>query len=220
MRFDGIIFDFDGVLIESEHISTVHIAQVLTSLGHPTSYDEAREKFVGVGGPAFIEAVGDWVGGEVPEAFWDARKAEDERVMREGLDAVDGAIRLVETLPLGFPRAIASSSTTHWINTHLSHLGLTEAFGAHVYSGREHVTRGKPAPDIYLYAAKAIGVDIARAVIIEDSPVGAKGAVASGAFVIGLAAGRHCADGHDQLLLEQGVHAVAHSFADVAALLA
>lgn len=220
MRFDGIIFDFDGVLIESEHVSTLHIADVLTSLGHPTSYDEAREKFVGVGGPAFIEAVGDWVGGEVPEAFWDARKAEDERVMREGLDAVDGAIRLVETLPLGFPRAIASSSTTHWINTHLSHLGLTEAFGAHVYSGREHVTRGKPAPDIYLYAAKAIGVDIARAVIIEDSPVGAKGAVASGAFVIGLAAGRHCADGHEALLLEQGVHAVAHSFADVAALLA
>lgn len=219
MRFDGIIFDFDGVLIESEHVSTLHIADVLTSLGHPTSYDEAREKFVGVGGPAFIEAVGAWVGGDVPEAFWDARKVEDARVMREGLDAVDGAIRFVETLPLGFPRAIASSSTTHWINTHLSHLGLTDCFGEHVYSGREHVTRGKPAPDIYLHAAKSIGIDISRSVVIEDSPVGAVGAVASGAFVIGLAAGRHCADGHDQLLLDKGVHAVAHSFEDVSALL-
>lgn len=219
MRFDGVIFDFDGVLIESEHVSTVHIAEVLTSLGHPTSYDEAREKFVGVGGPAFLDAVRDWVGGDIPDAFLDARKVEDDRVMREGLDAVDGAIRFVETLPSGFPRAIASSSTTHWIRTHLTHLGLTDVFGDHVYSGREHVTRGKPAPDIYLHAAKEIGVDIARAAIIEDSPVGAKGAVASGAFVIGLAAGRHCADDHEALLLAQGVHAVAHSFEDVAALL-
>lgn len=220
MRFDGIIFDFDGVLIESEHVSTQHIAEVLTALGHPTSYDEAHAKFVGVGGPGFLDAVRDWVGGEIPQAFLDARLAEDDRVMREGLDAVDGAIRFVETLPSGFPRAIASSSTTHWISTHLAHLGLAHAFGEHVYSGREHVTRGKPAPDIYLHAANAIGVDIARAVIIEDSPVGAKGAVASGAFVVGLAAGRHCADGHDALLLEQGVHAVAHNFDEVAALLA
>jgi beta-phosphoglucomutase-like phosphatase (HAD superfamily) len=98
-------------------------------------------------------------------------------------------------------------------------MGLTGAFGDHIYSGREHVTRGKPAPDIYLHAAKAIGIDIARAVIIEDSPVGATGAVASGAFVIGLAAGRHCADGHAGLLLDKGVHAVAHSFDEVTALL-
>lgn len=219
MRFDGIIFDFDGVLIESEHVSTQHIAALLTALGHPTSYDEARAQFVGVGGPAFVEAVGDWIGGDIPDAFFAARKAEDDRVMRDGLDAVDGAIRFVESLPTGFPRAIASSSTTHWIRTHLAHLGLTDAFGDHVYSGREHVTRGKPAPDIYLHAAQAIGIDIARAVILEDSPVGAIGAVASGAFVIGLAAGRHCADGHDQLLRDKGVHAVAHSFDEVVALL-
>lgn len=219
MRFDGIIFDFDGVLIESEHVSTLHIAEVLTALGHPTSYEQAHAQFVGVGGPAFLEAMRDWVGGDIPQAFLDARQAEDARVMAEGLDAVDGAIRFVETLPLGFPRAIASSSTTHWIRNHLAHLGLTEAFGDHVYSGREHVTRGKPAPDIYLHAAAAIGIDIKRAVILEDSPVGATGAVASGAFVIGLAAGRHCADGHDALLLDKGVHAVAHSFDEVLALL-
>lgn len=220
MRFDGIIFDFDGVLIESEHVSTLHIAELLTSLGHPTSYAEAHTQFVGVGGPAFVEAVGNWIGGDIPDAFFDARKAEDARVMAEGLDAVDGAVRFVETLPQGFPRAIASSSTTHWIRTHLAHLGLSDAFGDHVYSGREHVTRGKPAPDIYLHAAEALGIDITRAVILEDSPVGATGAVASGAFVIGLAAGRHCNDGHAALLLDKGVHAVAHSFEDVVALLA
>ncbi|OYZ86283.1 MAG: hypothetical protein B7Y00_06625 [Sphingomonadales bacterium 17-56-6] len=72
---------------------------------------------------------------------------------------------------------------------------------------------------MYLHAAEALGIDITRAVIIEDSPVGATGAVASGAFVIGLVAGRHCNDGHAALLSDKGVHAVAHSFEDVVALL-
>ncbi|MFM7028921.1 MAG: HAD family hydrolase [Chakrabartia sp.] len=219
MKFDALIFDFDGVLLESEHVNAAHIAEVLTALGHPTSYEEAHREFVGVGGPAFIEAVGNWLGGNVPDAFWDARKAEDDRVMREGIDAVDGAIRFVETLPANLPRAIASSSTTHWIQTHLRHIGLEGQFGDHIYSGREHVTRGKPAPDIYLHAAAALGVDITRCAILEDSPVGATGAVASGAFVIGLAAGRHCFDGHDALLQAKGVNAIAHSFDDVARLI-
>ena len=215
MICDGLIFDFDGVLLESEHINAQHIAEVLTALGHQTSYAEAHREFVGVGGPDFITAIGRWIGGEVPQAFFDARQGEDDRVMRAGIEAVDGAIRFVETLPATLPRAIASSSTTHWIRTHLRHLGLEDNFDPHIYSGREHVTRGKPAPDVYLHAAAALGIDIRRAVILEDSPIGATGAVASGAFVIGLAAGRHCHDGHDQLLRDKGVHAIAHSFDEV-----
>jgi HAD superfamily hydrolase (TIGR01509 family) len=210
MKADALIFDFDGVLLESEHINAQHIADVLTRLGHATSYQDAHREFA---------AVSRWIGGDVPQAFFDARQAEDDRVMREGIDAVDGAIRFVETLPASLPRAIASSSTTHWIRTHLRHLGLEDNFDPHIYSGREHVTRGKPAPDIYLYAAQALGVAIGDCVIIEDSPVGATGAVASGAFVIGLAAGRHCHDGHDDLLRAKGVHAIAHDFAEVAKIL-
>ena len=68
-------------------------------------------------------------------------------------------------------------------------------------------SRGKPAPDIYLYAADRLGVDICRSVIIEDSAVGATGALASGATVIGLAAGRHCLDGHADMLRSLGVRA-------------
>jgi beta-phosphoglucomutase-like phosphatase (HAD superfamily) len=112
------------------------------------------------------------------------------------------------------PRAIASSSSTHWIETHLEHLGIRDAFPL-IASGREHVARGKPAPDIYLYAAQALGVDIARCVILEDSPVGVTGAVASGAQVIGLCAGSHCTIGHADRLRALGVHAIAHSFEDV-----
>ncbi len=220
MNFDAIIFDFDGVLIESEYVSALQVAAALTALGHPTTIDQALDTFTGLGGLDFDNAVENWIGRRIPDAFFDARKIEDDRVMREGLDAVAGAITFVRALSPACPRAIASSSTTAWITRHLDHIGLRAAFGDHIYSGREHVTRGKPAPDIYCHAAAAIGADIKRTLIIEDSVIGVTGAVASGAHVIGLAVGRHCRDGHANLLSGRGAHDIAHSFDEIAALLA
>lgn len=218
MKFDGVIFDFDGVLIESEYIGNEQISRTLTDLGYPTTVEMALDRFVGVGGRDFFTAVEAHIGGPISDAFHTARRAEDARVLAEGLDAVTGAVAFVRSLPAELPRAIASSSTVHWITTHLDHLGLRDAFGDHIYSGREHVTRGKPAPDIYLHAARQIGVDIQRTLIIEDSPVGVTGAVASGAHVIGLAAGRHCRDGHADKLRAAGAPIVVHDFDAIAAM--
>ena len=214
----AIIFDFDGVLIESEYLGNVQLARTLTALGYPTSVEQALLQFTGLGGPDFTLAVERWIGGTIPQAFHDDRAAEDARVMREGIEAVSGAIDFVRGLPALLPKAIASSSSTRWITTHLDHIGLAGVFADHLYSGREHVVRGKPAPDIYLHAAKSLGVAIEHALIIEDSPVGVTGAVASGAMVVGLAVGRHCADGHDDLLRRHGATQVVHSFAEIAAL--
>lgn len=220
MTIAGIIFDFDGVLLESEYAGNVHIARALTDLGHPTTTDEALALFTGVGGQHFIDAVTAYIGGPIPDSFMTSRRAEDARVLAEGLDAVAGAIDFVRSLPADLPRAIASSSTTHWITTHLDHLGLRTAFGSHIYSGREHVTHGKPAPDIYLYAAAAIGVPIADALIIEDSPVGITGAVASGAQVVGLAVGQHCSPDHADKLRAVGAPDVAHDFSAIGRMIA
>lgn len=140
--------------------------------------------------------------------------------MRDGVDAVEGAVKFVLSLPADLPKAIASSSTTAWIARHLEHIGLREVFGERIFSGKEHVTRGKPAPDIYLHAAKALGIDIARAVIVEDSPVGATGAVASGAHVIGFVGATHCGPDHAAKLRSIGVDAVAEDFDQIAALVA
>ena len=139
--------------------------------------------------------------------------------MAAGIDAVAGAVAFVRALPADLPRAVVSSSPTRWIRRHLEHIGLSDAFGDHIYSGREHVAKGKPAPDLYWYGANAIGVDIADCAIIEDSPVGATGAVASGGYVIGLCAGTHCGVGHDARLKTIGVDAVATDFDAVARLL-
>jgi len=220
LRFEGLIFDFDGVLIESEYVGNKQIADYLTAIGHPTSVEQAMASFMGLSGRDFLGAVQGWIGRPLPDDFHTARRQEDERVMREGIEAVIGAAEFIAALPPHLPRAVASSSSTAWIRRHLDHIGLRDRFEPHIYSGREHVERGKPAPDIYLHAAGAMGVPIDRIAIIEDSPVGVTGAVASGAFVIGLAAGQHCFPGHAERLTELGAHTVAHSFPEVAAALA
>lgn len=220
MKFGGIIFDFDGVLIDSEFVGNSQIAAFLSKAGHPTTVEQSMAQFMGLADKDFHAAVERWIGDPLPDDFHAARAAEDARVMDEGIEAVHGAIDFVLSLPPTIPRAIASSSSTRWISRHLEHIGLRDAFGDRIFSGKEHVDRGKPAPDLYLYAADAIGVAIGDCVILEDSPVGARGAVASGAFVIGLCAGQHCGDDHESVLRGIGVNAIAHDFAEVARLVA
>lgn len=219
MKFDAILFDFDGVLIESEEAGNRHLAELLTDLGHPTTPAQAMAHFTGLSGEGFLDAVRAWIGGPLPERFFEARAAEDARVVAEGVDEVVGAAAFVRSLPASLPRAIVSSSKTHWIDAHLRHLGLRDEFGPHLYSGREHVARGKPEPDLYLHGAAMLGVPIDRCVIIEDSLIGVTGAVKTGAYVIGLTAGTHCAPDHGGRLLALGADAVAGDYAEVARLL-
>ena len=219
MKFDAIIFDFDGVLIESEFEGNQRLAELLTSLGHPTSIGEAIEHYTGLAGQDFVNAVERRIGQPLPAEFHERGRVHRDRALREGIDEVAGAIDFVRALPPELPKAVASSSSTTWVRTHLAHLGLESVFGDHVYSGREHVARGKPAPDLYLLAARQLGIEIGRTVIIEDSKVGAIGAIASGAHVIGLAAGRHCFDGHADMLRSVGVEQIAHSFDELSRVL-
>lgn len=220
MRFDALIFDFDGVLLESEWAGNVQLADWLTRIGHPTSVEQAMDQFMGLSGLDFIGAIERWIGRTVPDDFHAARAEEDARAIAEGVEEVTGAVRFIRGLPSSLPKAICSSSSTHWIESHLANLGLEGAFAGNIFSGREHVARGKPAPDLYLHAAAALGVDIARSAIIEDSRVGVQGALASGATVIGLIAGRHCPPGHEETLRALGVAHIARNFDEVAALLA
>ena len=220
MKVDAILFDFDGVLIDSEVLGNRQIAAWLTAEGVPTTAEQSMAQFMGLADADFHLALERWIGGPIPPSFRAARQTEDARVMASGIDAVAGAVAFVRSLPPALPKAVVSSSSTRWIRRHLDHIGLDEAFGDHVYSGREHVTRGKPAPDLYLFGAAQLGIPIDRCAIIEDSPVGATGAVAAGGLVIGFCGGGHCAVDHDRRLRAIGVDAVARDFAEVSALLA
>jgi len=215
----AIIFDFDGVLLESELELNRLTAELLTGLGHPTTLEEALEHFTGLTGPDVLKVMEGRIGGPVPSEFHEAMREASRRALAEGIEPVAGAVEFVRALPRGLPKAVASSSSTRWVRTHLAHLGLAEAFEPHIYSGKEHVTRGKPAPDLYLHAAREIGVPIENCAIIEDSKVGATGALASRARVIGLAAGSHCLDGHGDMLRLVGVKDIARSFEELRELL-
>ena len=214
-NFDALIFDFDGVLLESEFDGNSQLAELLTDLGHRTTVEEALKHYVGLSGPQFVAAIERRIGTTLPPEFHDRRKQQTVTALEQGVASVVGAVDFVRSLPPSLPRAVASSSTTRWLRGHLAHLGLADAFGEHVYSGREHVEHGKPEPDLYLYAAEQLGVDIARCAILEDSEVGVTGALRSGATVIGLAAGQHCLDGHGEMLRSLGVEHVAHDFDEV-----
>lgn len=217
--FSAIIFDFDGVLLESEFESNRHLTELLGELGFPVTMEEALTRFIGLSGDDYIAAIESRIGAKLPKDFRLQRKAEVERAKRDGIAAVSGAIDFVRSLPPALRKAVASSSRRDWIATHLAKLGLLDAFAGHLYSGAEDVDRGKPAPDLYLHAAARLGVGIEDCVIIEDSEVGATGALASGGRVIGLAAGRHCLVGHGDRLRTLGVAEVAESFDEVRRLL-
>jgi len=218
-RYDALIFDFDGVLLESEYAGNAQLADWLTRSGHPTSVEQAMDEFMGLAGLDFLGAVERWIGRALPDDFHVARAGEDARAIAEGIAAVEGAVAFIRGLPTDLPRAICSSSSSHWIESHLRNLGLEGAFGGMIFSGREHVARGKPAPDLYLHAAAALRVPIERIAIIEDSPVGVQGALASGATVIGLVAGSHCGPDHEARLRELGVPLIARDFGELASFL-
>lgn len=217
MKPKAILFDFDGVLIDSEWAGNSFIADFLTQAGHPTRPEEAIDQFMGLAGEPFEAAIERWTGSKLPDGLREARMRRGLQYLRDGIAEVAGATAFIQSLPEAFPIAITSSASTQWISGHLGHLGLRERFGDHVYSGREHVERTKPAPDLYLYAAYRLGVDIADSLIVEDSPVGIQGAVASGAQVVGLLAGSHVRDGHGERLLAAGAHCYVTSFDQLAA---
>jgi HAD superfamily hydrolase (TIGR01509 family) len=219
IQADAILFDFDGVLLESEFEGNQLLAELLTDLGHRHTVEDALRLYVGLAGEPFIDAIEAHIGVPLPPEFHERRREQAIRALREGVRAVVGAVEFVQALPAGLPKAVASASSTRWLRGHLDRLGLAEAFGRHVYSGREHVERSKPAPDLYLHAARELGAPIERTVIIEDSEIGVTGAVASGATVIGLIAGAHCLDDHADRLRALGVEHIASSFDEVKRLL-
>lgn len=218
MKFAAIIFDCDGVIVDSEIAVNRAIAETLTTLGLPTTLDQAIDDFTGHSTEETDRMIAARWGRPLPDAF---RTMVRDSVIAgyDAIPAVAGAAAFIGAMA-PVPRAVASSSSLRWIAGHIDRLGLAPHFNGHLYSGREHVARTKPAPDIYLYAARAIGAEPARTVVIEDSPTGVRAATSAGMTVIGLCAGRHCRPGLETRLGEAGAHHVAQSYDEVTALIA
>jgi HAD superfamily hydrolase (TIGR01509 family) len=191
--FELVIFDCDGVLVDSEHLSIRLDAEFLDGLGWPLSKSEIVERFVGRTEAAMRAEIEAHLGRDIgPE--WDAFAERYVRLFDEELRAVDGAAEAVDAVQAaGFATCVASSGGHAKIRRSLALTGLADRFGDRIFSG-DDVKHGKPAPDLFLHAAATMGVAAERCAVVEDSRHGVAAARAAGMHVFGYGGGVTPAD--------------------------
>jgi HAD superfamily hydrolase (TIGR01509 family) len=204
----AVVFDCDGVLVDSEVLVTRIEAELLRGLGVPVTAQEVAASFVRLSDvemDTLIEA--EW-GLVLPPTFKAAKLERIAAVFEAELRPVNGIADVVAAVTV--PRCVASSSHPDRIRRSLELTGLSRFFGSYLFSA-SMVTRGKPAPDLFLLAAEAMHARANRCLAIEDSAHGVTAGVAAGMTVIGFTAGGHCAPGLADRLLERGAADVAET---------
>jgi HAD superfamily hydrolase (TIGR01509 family) len=178
-RFDLVIFDCDGVLVDSERLSVSLDVRLLAGLGWPLTEAEIIERFVGRTDAAMRAEIEEHLGRDVGPA-WAAFGEEYVRLFATELRPVDGVVEAVDAVQAaGYATCVASSGGHDKIRRNLALTGLRERFGERIFSG-EDVVHGKPAPDLFLHAAEAMAVEPARCAVVEDSRHGVAAARAAG----------------------------------------
>jgi beta-phosphoglucomutase-like phosphatase (HAD superfamily) len=210
-----VIFDCDGVLVDSEVLVIAEEVEVLGSIGIEVTAAQIAERYTGRSDASvFADLRASGVG--LPDDFESRWTGCAERALSRGLRPVDGIADLLARLAL--PRCVASSSVPARIDRSLSAAGLHDLVGPHVFS-TSLVANGKPAPDIFLHAAAAMGVSPGACVVVEDSPFGVTGAIAAGMDVIGFTAAGHCTPETTERLFAAGATRIASSSVELASML-
>jgi HAD superfamily hydrolase (TIGR01509 family) len=201
MGVDLVIFDCDGVLVDSEIVSFEAEAEALSEIGIRVPLDELVGRFVGLSSTSAFAILEKEYGIKLPPDF-------AARCRQRVLDAFDSKLRPIPGVDLlleglAHRRCVASSSEPARIRHSLTLAGILHHFDPHIFSAA-HVKNGKPAPDLFLYAAVQMGVAAERCIVIEDSVPGVTGARAAGMTVLGFTGGGHCRDGHGDRLCAAG----------------
>ncbi len=214
--FEAVIFDCDGVLVDSEALAISGERTALAALGLPYSAEDYVRRFVGLHDRLFFDhlrtdyhdAHGSPAPANFEEQVLDGRRREMHR-----LAIIAGADAALRAARRRFGRvAVASSSRAHFLEGKLKRMGLFDLAAPHVYSA-DLVEHGKPAPDIFLYAAAQIGADPARCLVLEDSVNGVRAGLAAGMHVWGFTGGGHCYAGYGDRLREAGASRVIGDYA-------
>lgn len=181
-----VIFDNDGVLVDSEILANAVMADILTGYGVPTTTEDAIRDYMG-GSMALVRAkIRERHGREIPDEFEDAYHHAAFAAFRAELTAVPGVSDLLDTLAsAGVPYCVASSGTHERIRLTLTTTGLIDRFTDAAIFSSQDVAHGKPAPDLFLLAAEKMGFAPSECTVIEDSPLGVTAARAAGMRVYG-----------------------------------
>lgn len=208
-----LIFDCDGVLVDSEILAVRAEAQVLSEVGFPMTEDEIASTCVGLSYPDMMALLEERFGKPVPVGL-------EERIQKEAVAAFPTELREIPgitELLVGsdMARCVASSGTPERIGLSLSITGLDACFAPETIFSSKFVAAGKPAPDLFLYAAEQMGVAPEECLVVEDSPHGITAARSAGMLAVGLTAGRHMRPNTIERLSAAGAH---HIVPDVEAL--
>lgn len=187
---DAVLFDCDGVLVDSEPITNAVLRGMLAELGWVMTAEEGLRRFVGVAVVDHTDVIEERTGVRITEAWvqeFRRRRSEELAVRVQAVDGVAEALDVVSAA-YGERLACASGADRAKVQMQLDVTGLARHFGDRVFSGME-LPRSKPAPDVYLQAAAALGADPVRCAVVEDSPAGVRAGVAAGARVLGYCPG-------------------------------
>jgi HAD superfamily hydrolase (TIGR01509 family) len=209
----AIIFDFDGVIADSEVLANAVLAECVTELGVPTTVEDSYRDYMGKRFHEVVAAILKAVGRRIPQSFGELWQARTLSRFRRDLAPIAGVREFIAEFA-AVPRCIASSSTPQRLAVSLEILEMTELFEGRVFSAL-NVARGKPHPDIFLYAATEIAVSPRECIIIEDSASGVIAGREAGSTVIGLLAAGHIRDGHGARLKDAGAHYLAGNYVEV-----
>jgi HAD superfamily hydrolase (TIGR01509 family) len=202
MKIELLVFDFDGVLVDSEVIANRVLAGVLTEMGYPITPEESVLRFMGMNGRRIRAVIESETGRPLPEDFEATMSGRARALFETDLVPIAGADALLQTL--SGARCIASNSGHAWIRRALRTTGLAPYFDDGALFSAADVVAGKPAPDLFLHAATKMGAEVAGCVVIEDSPLGVAGGVAAGMTVLGFTGASHIGDGHGDRLRDAG----------------
>ncbi|WP_372803128.1 HAD family hydrolase [Paracoccus seriniphilus] len=191
MRPELVIFDCDGVIADSEVLSALVLIEQLAEIGIPVTFADVRRDFLGRSFPTVAQTIRDGFGTPLPDDFEARYRATLLERFEKDLVPTPGLRDLLERIDL--PICVATSSSPPRVRRTLEILGLSECFGPHVFTASQ-VARGKPAPDLFLFAAHQMNSNPARTVVIEDSPPGIDAGLAAGMIVLHYTGGTHLKD--------------------------
>ncbi|RUW27061.1 HAD family phosphatase [Mesorhizobium sp. M4B.F.Ca.ET.013.02.1.1] len=216
---DLVIFDCDGVLVDSEIIAARIEAELLTSAGYEISAEELAETYAGLTFKDIMMRVE--VKSAIPFQASLIGRAEElvDRKLRSDVRAIDGAREAVAAVTVR--RCVCSNSRTERVEFMLEKVGLLPFFAGRIFSGLDIPSKKtKPAPDVFLYAAERLNADPKNTFVIEDSVHGVTGARTAGMRVIGFTGAAHSYPGHADALTEAGAETVIRRWAELKSVIA
>ena len=209
---DLVIFDCDGVLVDSEPIFSRAHAEILSQCGYRITPEIVGDRFCGISDAEMLAEIEREWGRRLPGDYSDRVAASIDASCEAALKALPGIHDALDRIQARV--CVASSSTPERIRKSLGIVGLLDRFEPNIFSA-VMVARGKPAPDLFLFAAREMNADPARVVVVEDSVPGVRAATSANFLVIGFCGGSHCPAGHGETLRRNGATTIIADFRDL-----